>query len=179
MLTTLVILLPQPGRSLTRAGEGEQVACQFILETRNLIDSGESASGHLDLTGNPTAARDARGFIRSELRGLMSLDKLDDVLLLTSELVANVVLHASTDMHLGVAWDSSSVLVAVQDHSPAPAAGAPTAPIEDLEESGRGMAIIAALADDFGWRRLPEATGKVMWFVVAFAEEAASIATEV
>ena len=155
------------------------MACESILEMLNLIDSRGSASEHLDLTGSPTAARDARGFIRSELHGVTSLDKFDDVLLLTSELVTNVVLHASTDMHLGVAWDSAGVLVAVQDHSPAPAAHrAPTDSSEDLEESGRGMAIIAALADDFGWRSLPEATGKVMWFVVAFTGGATPVATK-
>jgi anti-sigma regulatory factor (Ser/Thr protein kinase) len=36
-----------------------------------------------------------------------------------------------------------------------------------LAEGGRGMLIIDTLADDFGWRRLPDGHGKVMWFALA------------
>ena len=152
------------------------MACELIVEILNRFDSGGSTSEHLDLTGSPTAARDARAFVRSELHGLTSADKLGDVLLLTSELVTNVVLHAGTDMHLGVAWDDAGVLVAVQDHTPALSARPPVS-ADDLDESGRGMAIVAALADDFGWRRLPEAPGKVMWFVVGFTANPTPVAT--
>ena len=147
------------------------MACEFIHEARNLIDWRGSTSEHLDLTRGPAAARVARAFIQSELHEVIPLDQLDDVLLLTSELVTNVVQHTSSDMHLDVAWNSSGVLVAVQDHSLATAADrASTAAADVLEESGRGMAIVAALADDFGWRRNRETTGKVAWFLMAIAQ---------
>ena len=39
----------------------------------------------------------------------------------------------------------------------------------DFEESGRGIAIIVALATDFGWRRRGDGAGKVMWFTLDIA----------
>ena len=144
------------------------MACHLVLEERDLIDSVGSTSEHVDLVGNPRAASEARGFMRAGLKGVTSSDQLDDVLLLTSELVTNVVLHARTDVHIGVTWDRFNILVAVQDHSSATDAerAAQAAVTQDLEESGRGMTIVASIADDFGWRRLPDTDGKVMWFMV-------------
>ena len=154
------------------------MACQLILEERNLIDSGLSTAEHVDLLAGPQAASEARGFMRAGLTGVTGADQLDDVLLLTSELVTNVVLHARTDMHLGVTWDHANILVAVQDHSPATDTERGRATIgDDLEESGRGMLIVAALADDFGWRRLPDTVGKVMWFMVAITGPSRAPAT--
>jgi anti-sigma regulatory factor (Ser/Thr protein kinase) len=103
------------------------------------------------------------------LQGDTSSAQLDDLLLLTSELVTNAVVHARTDLHLGVTWDGDHVLVTVQDLGRAPDVERVRATVTlDLEEeSGRGMAIIAALATDFGWRLLPNGVGKVMWFVLA------------
>jgi anti-sigma regulatory factor (Ser/Thr protein kinase) len=57
--------------------------------------------------------------------------------------------------------------VTVQDHNPdGPAERAKNA-VGTLAEGGRGMLIIDTLADDFGWRRLPDGHGKVMWFALA------------
>ena len=145
------------------------MACHLVLEERDLIDSGGSTSEHVDLVGNPKAAGEARGFMRAGLKGVTSAEQLEDVVLLTSELVTNVVLHARTDVHIGVTWDRLNILVAVQDQSSATDTerAAQAAVTHDLEESGRGMTIVASIADDFGWRRLPDTVGKVMWFVVA------------
>ena len=125
-------------------------------------------SVHTDIAGTPEAAPVARRFIRRELDGVITPALLEDVLLMTTEMVTNVVLHARTDVHLGVTHDGTNVLVTVQDHNTdGPAERAKNAAEGRLAENGRGMQIIDNLADDFGWRRLPTGEGKVMWFALA------------
>ena len=145
------------------------MSCHFILEQRHLIDSGVSRSEHVDLVGSARSARDARAFVRDGLHGVASPTELDDLLLLTSELVTNAVVHAGTALHLGVTWDRDNILVTVQDHGLPPDVERVRATVTLEEESGRGMVIVAALAGDFGWRLLPDGGGKVMWFVLALA----------
>ena len=145
------------------------MSCHFILEEHDLIDSSVSRSAHVDLVGSARSARDARAFVRDGLHGVASPTQLDDVLLLTSELVTNAVVHAGTALHLGVKWDRDNVLVTVQDHGLPPDIERARATVTLEEESGRGMVIVAALAGDFGWRLLPDGGGKVMWFALALA----------
>ena len=145
------------------------MSCHFILEDHDLIDASVSRSEHVDLVGSASSPGDARDFVRNGLLGVASPTRLDDVLLLTSELVTNAVVHAGTALHLGVTWDRHNVLVAVLDHGLPPDVDRARGTVELEEESGRGMVIIAALAGDFGWRLLPDAAGKVMWFVLALA----------
>lgn len=92
------------------------MSCHFILEEHELIDSSVSRSEHVDLVGSARSAGDARAFVRAGLHGVASPIQLDDVLLLTSELVTNAVLHAGTALRLGITWDKDNVLVTVQDH---------------------------------------------------------------
>lgn len=134
-----------------------------------------AVSAHMDIAGSPKAAPMARRFVRQELAKVITTELLEDVLLMTTEMVTNVVLHARTDVHLGVTHDGANVLVTVEDHNPAgPAERARNAEEADLAESGRGIQIIERLADDFGWRRLADRHGKVMWFVLAIPEASAS-----
>jgi anti-sigma regulatory factor (Ser/Thr protein kinase) len=121
---------------------------------------------HIHLQPQPTAAGEARRFVRSTAKSL-NPDQLDDVLVLTSELVTNAVLHARTPFELGVTLTDDAVLVCVGD-------GIVTAP--ELQESGegqengRGIMLVRALADD--WGILPSETrqGKVVWFLVRAAD---------
>ena len=143
------------------------VSCHLVLEERALVHPDAAVSTHTDIAGTPSAAPHARAFVREQLQSVIADELLDDVLLMTTEMVTNVVLHARTDVHLGVTHDGVNVLITVQDHNNAgPAERAHNASL-NLAESGRGMQIIDALADDFGWRRLPTGNGKVTWFAVA------------
>jgi anti-sigma regulatory factor (Ser/Thr protein kinase) len=144
------------------------MSCSIVLEERRLIHTALAISQHVDLPGTPRAAPEARRFLRRELSDVVTDSVLHDVLLLATELVTNVIMHARTGVHLGVTYDTENVLVTVRDYSDAdPAQRARNAQAVNLEESGRGMAIIATIADDFGWRRLPDQIGKVMWFVIS------------
>jgi anti-sigma regulatory factor (Ser/Thr protein kinase) len=88
------------------------------------------------------------------------LDSARDVaVLLASELVTNVVLHARTDFELRVALRPDRLRVEVCDMVPAPPAIRMAAP-DDF--SGRGLGLLAALAGRWGVETA--ADGKSVWF---------------
>ena len=146
------------------------MTCEQELARRHLVDPDAAVSAHVDLAGTPHSARLARIFLREQLRGRVDGDTLYTAELLTSELVTNVVLHARSSVHVGLTRDKHNVVVAVQDDDPAgPREPGDRLPPEGLETSGRGMLIIATLADDFGWERIDGRAGKVMWFALAIA----------
>jgi anti-sigma regulatory factor (Ser/Thr protein kinase) len=121
-------------------------------------------AGHIHLNGLQ-APRTGRSFVRARLAALPA-ELVETAELLTSELVTNGILHARTGLQLGVSCGSDEVLVTVKDHYGAPPRQ-PSAPDADaLPQDGRGMTIIATLADDFGWRLLPDHTGKIVWFTL-------------
>jgi hypothetical protein len=128
----------------------------------------------------PTAPRLARGFISVALSG-WRLDSLIDITeLLVSELTTNVV-QASTDItgnlvydadgKLPVLWvrlmsDRVRLVVEVWDTLPE-MLGAPTVRHPDWDdESGRGLAILEALAEDWGWESVPGWHGKRVWAIL-------------
>jgi anti-sigma regulatory factor (Ser/Thr protein kinase) len=141
------------------------MACEPLLSELSLVDGPEAASAHCDLPCTPAAVPLARRFVQGILRDLPS-GVVHDVSLLTSELVTNVVIHARTDVHIGVSHDARTVLVCVQDGSEEPPGQCSDISPEAMAAIGRGMAIIAATADDFGWRRVPGKPGKLIWFSV-------------
>jgi len=111
----------------------------------------------------PTSAATVRHRIADDL-GLEGVppDSIDEVTLVASELVGNAVRHAGSPDHaeLDVSWDlhDDHVLVAVCDGSTtAPAARVVAA----TEPSGRGLTIVAALADEWGVDPIPH--GKRVW----------------
>jgi anti-sigma regulatory factor (Ser/Thr protein kinase) len=128
----------------------------------------------------PTAPRLARGFASVVLNG-WGLEELSDVTaLLVSELTTNVV-QAATDAEgnsryddegkLPLLWvrllsDRARLLIEVWDTLPA-ALGAPAVrhPGPD-EESGRGLEMTDALAEDWGWEAVPGWNGKRIWAVL-------------
>jgi anti-sigma regulatory factor (Ser/Thr protein kinase) len=92
--------------------------------------------------------------------------------LLVSELVTNAVLHARTEVHLGISGGTRTLLFAVADGHPDPpldprAATPVRATDFAVAESGRGIAILVGMATDFGWRRCDDGDGKVVWFTLA------------
>ena len=115
------------------------------------------------LPSDPTAAATARGVVADELAqelGDLYGDSLrDDALLLTSELVTNAVLHATTGVELSVVTGHDALHVEVSDGDPA----LPEPRVADVEDlGGRGLALVAALASDWGVKLAPP--GKVVWF---------------
>lgn len=120
---------------------------------------------HIHLQPEPTAAGEARRFVRSTANSLRP-DQLDDVLVLTSELVTNAVLHARTPFELGVTLTDDAILICVGDGTPTrPQARESTA----AHENGRGIMLVRSLADDWGTLSNENRPGKVVWFLMRAA----------
>ncbi len=113
----------------------------------------------LVLPPQPAHVRRARRFVRDEAP--LAGDRLDVLVLLTSELVTNAVIHARTQVELTVAVTARSVLVMVHDLHAGPA----PAPDEG-REGGWGLGLVAALAAAAGTDRHPDG-GKTAWFRLA------------
>ena len=90
-------------------------------------------------------------------------DLAESVTLLVSEVVTNAVVHASSDVEVLVRLTADAAVVEVTDTSdtaPAPRVA------DDEDTSGRGMALVDALARSWGVRAAPGG-GKTVWFEVA------------
>ncbi len=103
----------------------------------------------------------ARRFVAHTLNDWDARFDKDDVLLLTSELVTNAVIHAPGAIVLNVELLQNRLRVAVVDHGP----GRPVVqPPEDLTRpSGRGMVIVDSMSSAWGVDPLPGGA-KSVWF---------------
>lgn len=119
----------------------------------------------LRLPGGPQSVRMARAFVRGAADGSnVAPDVLDDVLLLTSEVVTNAVLHGGGCAELRVVISAETVRVEVDDASPE----VPTERRYGADATtGRGLGLIAALASS--WGVAPQTAGKTVWFEVGGA----------
>jgi hypothetical protein len=104
----------------------------------------------------------ARDFLRTGSCVVHHSALVDDALLLTSVLVTNSVLYGGAPLVIAVDCDGEQLQVRVRDGSPA----APTPQAAtDSDENGRGLALVAALSDDWGVAPDPD-DGKYVWFVI-------------
>jgi signal transduction histidine kinase len=113
----------------------------------------------------------ARAFSRETLERWQLADLSDDVLLVVDELVTNAVLHAHGPITLLLDLQGQEVRVEVTDDSPRlPSANPPS----ESGTSGRGLAIVAAIAREWGSR--PLATGgKSVWAQIGRADAPRSV----
>ncbi|WP_306187193.1 MULTISPECIES: ATP-binding protein [unclassified Streptomyces] len=118
---------------------------------------------------DPSWAPAVRRLVTEHLAGLrLPADQCDSAVLATDELFANAVRHASTDprdtVTLTVEWNARGLRVTVADRSPV----LPRLRTADpAAESGRGLSIVAALADDWGMAPPePGRPGKRVWFTL-------------
>ena len=121
----------------------------------------------------------SRAFALRTMRRWGETDRADDVAAVVSELLANALRHALPQagadappwpIRLGLLHAGSHVVCAVAD----PGAGIPVLREPGcLEESGRGLLVVASLSDQWGYCPAPESQeqngedGKVVW--AAFA----------
>jgi anti-sigma regulatory factor (Ser/Thr protein kinase) len=146
--------------------EADGLSCAQVLAADHPIPQQvPRETAHIHLQPVPAAAGEARRFIRSTATAL-DPDKLDDVLVLTSELVTNAVLHARTPFELGVTLTDDAILICVGD-------GTRSTPqvqeSSDGQENGRGIMLVRALADDWGIESSESRQGKVVWFLLRAA----------
>ncbi|MEV8094737.1 ATP-binding protein [Kitasatospora sp. NPDC085879] len=94
----------------------------------------------------------------------------EDGCLVLSELATNAVVHAhgrGDRVHIRLCYGVPGLLVEVSDpdggHGPAEAARI----AEEFPEGGRGLAIVDALAAEWGWLPGAAGAGKTVWALVA------------
>jgi DNA-binding NarL/FixJ family response regulator len=114
-----------------------------------------------ELPPEPRSAGQAREAVTSALITEVPDAALDTLVLLTSELVTNVVAHARTSCHLGVELLPNAVRVSVSDGDERPIR--PRLPGDDAE-SGRGLGLVEALSSN--WGVIAGERGKTVWFEV-------------
>lgn len=125
----------------------------------------------LSIPNDPRAVTVSRRTLRLilTLHGLIRL--VDVAELLAAELVSNAVRHTKGPAALRVRWSAGVLRIGAWDADPAPPE--PPVPLEqavDLEE-GRGLALVRACADLWGWQPLAREgnRGKVVWCELATA----------
>ncbi|MYS18934.1 MULTISPECIES: ATP-binding protein [unclassified Streptomyces] len=119
----------------------------------------------LALEAHPYRIQQIRRIVSAQLR-YWRLDPLVDAASTgISELLANVHRHARPDkkcaVKLTLAFDR--LTVAVSDHDPRLPH---LRPMEPTATTGRGLAMVEAMSDGWGTDLLPDAAGKVVWFVL-------------
>lgn len=123
-----------------------------------------AVEGVLDLPPAPEAAAAARRYVRQQLTRWQLEDLLEPVLLLTSELVTNAILHAGTRLTVCVQREGIGVRVEVRDGSTVP----PRRRRRSFTATtGRGVQLLESLSDRWGARTF--ADGKLVWFTVLAA----------
>jgi len=121
----------------------------------------QARSEELRLGGEPDAVPRARAFVAATVPGLGSgaVDLVPDVELAVAELVTNALLHAGPPVQLRLRAIPDGVRIEVQDASSA----APVrARVSHDAMTGRGLALVEALAPVWGVDRVPGG-GKVVW----------------
>jgi signal transduction histidine kinase/DNA-binding response OmpR family regulator len=116
-----------------------------------------SVSRHVD--ADQRAVADARSFVTSTLlEWRISGAVAHDVVLLASELVTNAIVHGRPPIELRLRRTAAHIVLSVADHAAyLPRRLRPTS--ED--EHGRGLQLVALLADRWGTRPTPD--GKSVW----------------
>ncbi|MEY2245892.1 ATP-binding protein [Streptomyces sp. BF23-18] len=102
------------------------------------------------------------------LHGLIRL--VDVAELMAAELVSNAVRHTKGPAALRLRWRDGVLRIGAWDASPVPPPyDLPSA--ADVEEAGRGLFLVRACADDWGWHPLRQGgdIGKYVWCDLAAA----------
>ena len=118
----------------------------------------------LSLGADPRSAGAARRFLAATLTTWKSTFYGDEAVLLLSELVANAALHARTQIGVRIELMPECLRLAVTD-------GSPQQPLmrhySDEATTGRGLALVSALARRWGVEPNPDGTKTVWAEVVA------------
>jgi anti-sigma regulatory factor (Ser/Thr protein kinase) len=123
--------------------------------------------GALAVRHHATSAALVRHSIADDLVGAdVARESIDDVVLVASELVGNAVVHTGVQDDLDVSWELEPGAVVVRVADPSGVLPRPRSP-DDTVTGGRGLAIVAALASDWGVHRSP--AGKQVWARIPIA----------
>lgn len=128
-----------------------------------------AAPSVLALPAAPGSAALARRFVRNLLRARGADETADVAVLLTSEVVANAVLHAGTEVTVRASVDDEGVVrVEVSDADDhLPVVAPPSDPGPEAER-GRGLFLVDVLSRRWAAEPRPgPSAGKTVWFEVS------------
>jgi two-component sensor histidine kinase len=114
---------------------------------------------HLHLDPVPRGVGEARAFIRDQAAAVPTA-VVEVLVLLTSELVTNAVIHARTAIEVGITVTNHSLVVTVHDedlHRPPARAG---------REGGWGLGLVRELAEEYAMEE-HAGDGKTAWFRIS------------
>jgi len=114
----------------------------------------------LELDTGPGVAREARLFVDDALTAWHMGSQRDDALLIVSELATNAYRYDGPHMIVDLRRDHESLFIGVEDGSTSSPPNAPIDP-DNGSESGRGLAIVAAVAQS--WGIATTLAGKQVW----------------
>jgi anti-sigma regulatory factor (Ser/Thr protein kinase) len=118
-------------------------------------------SGTRRFSAEATSAAEARGYVRSLLADCDE-QVTDAIVLMTSELVTNAIVHGQTAVVVALERTNGVCRVSVSDENHAwPKLRHP----DPLDFSGRGLSIVDEVSDHWGVNR--GSRGKTVWFTVA------------
>lgn len=135
------------------------MGCQRVLPDALPPGDAVQESFHVHLEPRPRDVSRARRFVREHAPESLPETTAEVLLLLTSELVTNAVLHARTPIELGLTIAERSVLVTVHDEDLA----RPEQQPYEKREGGWGLGLVAALASASAMALHPD-DGKTAWF---------------
>ena len=107
------------------------------------------------------SVRLARGYAKDELAG-ESAELIEAAVLAVSELATNAIRHAASSFDLTIDATASGVRIEVADRG----SGQPAlADVDESRTGGRGLHIVDALAESWGWQE--EGGAKRVWLILA------------
>jgi anti-sigma regulatory factor (Ser/Thr protein kinase) len=128
--------------------------------------TGGAVLGTLTVPGRPEHVREARAFAAKALGDLHPA--LDNVVLLTSELVTNAITHSRSRRRAGVVQvviTESDAGVRVEVCDQGSELSAPVVRSEVFASDGHGLFLVQSLADQWGYVR--DDNGTTVWFWIA------------
>ena len=148
---------------LSSALEGQYLA---VADTRHklwgdLIAGAMTATVRAVMAPEARSVRAARDLVAAACSDWGHSDQIPTATSVTSELVTNAVLHASTDLELSISRYGHRLRVAVRDHNSSPPE---LRPFEPEAPDGRGMLLVAAMCQS--WGVVLTGGGKVVWAVL-------------
>ena len=130
---------------------------QIVVERRRAIPYHAVST----FVAEPTAPALARAWSLAQLRGVLTEDApdlCDDTALVVSELITNAIQAGATSANLELIIEADHLRISVRDDVPGQVEAQDAAP-HDVH--GRGLAIVAALAVDWGVQHSLD--GKMVW----------------
>jgi len=169
-----------PANAVEHTGAGAVAYLEKGISPTRLVDELLVVAGVLEtveqavlqakaqMAGEPASAGSARRFVAETLQRWDAANDLDTVSLLVSELVSNAIVHAQSDFEVSVLLRGHTIRIEVDDQSDAP----PVPRDADIDDdSGRGMALVEALAIGWGVTER-DGSGKTVWFEVPRFDDA-------